>query len=131
MGDPTCGLLSVRVYRHRERDGGVDRRGAVGGLEPPASAGVAGDGGVHMRVQVRVVGVDDPLVDDGVATSRIDARALNPGSVLAGRHLAPDVCDLSVALHSIENRVDRVARKAELTEQGHFDNCPELDDEEV
>ena len=56
----------MAVDRHRERDDGVDVGRAVGLLEPPAAPGVAGDGGVDVRVEVGVVGVDEPSVDDGV-----------------------------------------------------------------
>jgi hypothetical protein len=59
-------LVGVCVDGHRERDGGVDVGGAVWFLEPPAAACVACDGGVHVMVEVGIVGMDELAVDDEV-----------------------------------------------------------------
>lgn len=51
--------------RHRECDDGVDVGPRVGFVDPPAAAGVAGDGVGGVAGELRVVGHDEAAFDDG------------------------------------------------------------------
>jgi hypothetical protein len=76
------------VERHGHGDDGVKVGAAFALVDPPAAAGVSGDGGGGVGGQLAVVGDRQTLLDDRLVKPnwRLDPRT-SPGKVVDGRRL--------------------------------------------